>query len=143
MNPDLIEAEALEIIANASEEILAPYAGECLVCYVFRQIRQFGCHGTHRFSAHYRTERAPRATALFERLARKGACCCDCEMFLNTYCLQTHLATVEGVWLEYRYHLPVETLDIRPVPPCARVRAGSTQPCANWRDAQRMWVRRR
>ena len=37
----------------------------------------------------YRDRTAPRATALLDRLSGMGACCCDCEMFLNAFAL-TH-----------------------------------------------------
>lgn len=142
MNDELIEAEALEIIMEASDALLTPHPNECLLCYVFRELAQFGCNGQHRFSMYYRDARAPRATALYRRLARKGACCCDCELFLNTYCLAPHVAPNGEAALEYRYHLPVEGLEVRPIPPCAGVRHGSTQPCSNWLEARPTWLGR-
>jgi hypothetical protein len=53
--------------------------------------------------------RAPRATALVDRLAWRGGCCCDCEIILNVY---TDYPATDRIL------------------PCAGVsRAGSTQPC--------------
>jgi hypothetical protein len=94
-----------------ADELTLPYESECLCCFVARQLDEFGCTGSHRHAVRYRDVMAPRATALVERLRRVGACCCDCELFLNGYELR-------GVG---------EVL-----PPCGGVRRGSVRPCAAW-----------
>src|SRR5699024_12836129 len=80
-----IATESFEIVRDASSRILEPGPGECLLCFVYRQIGEFGCNSTHRFTLHYRDRMAPRATALLDRLARLGACCCGCEMLCNAF----------------------------------------------------------
>src|SRR3954463_9858356 len=61
---------------------------ECLCCYVARLLDEFPCDGSHRHAIRYRDAMAPHATALTKRLRDVGACCCDCELFLNGYQLQ-------------------------------------------------------
>ncbi len=85
MDKKLIESEAMAIVDEAAARILMPHEGECLLCYVYRQLTEFGCDGTHRFARSFRDCTAPRATALLRNLARAGACCCDCEIFSNAY----------------------------------------------------------
>lgn len=140
MNQKLIEIEALEIITAASDEMLSPHPGECLVCFVGRQLDEFGCTGTHRFAMHYRNLMAPRATALYERLANMGACCCDCEMFMNAYEIAPHTWQPYRTWVEDGFILQEDAKPLQQSPPCAGVRKGSTQPCSNW---QRQYRRRR
>jgi Protein of unknown function (DUF2695) len=96
-------------LAELSSLLTEPRERECLRCYLIRMLAQFGCDNTHRWTERWRDLRAPRATALVQRLAKRGACCCDCEVILNVY-------------PDYP-----ETGD--PVS-CAGVsRAGSTRPC--------------
>jgi len=104
--------DALETdLAETSRRLSEPGERECLRCYLVRMLAAFGCNGTHRWTERWRDLRAPRATALVERLARRGGCCCDCEVILN-------------VFRDYPEDAP-EPL------PCAGVsRAGSTQPCS-------------
>src|SRR5690606_26935694 len=88
-SPDMtttpISEIAERIVHEIASTVMKPSEGECLVCFVSRQLDDFGCDGTHRFALHYRDSVAPRATALLARLSAAGACCCDCEMFLNAY----------------------------------------------------------
>jgi hypothetical protein len=94
-------------LAETSRRLSEPGERECLRCYLVRMITAFGCDGTHRWTERWRDLRAPRATALKERLARRGGICCDCEVMYNVY------------------------PDSAEPLPCAGVtRAGSTQPCA-------------
>lgn len=87
---------------------------------------EFSCDGTHRHAFRYRDGTAPRATALRERLRRIGACCCDCEMFLNAYVLRA----------DWERRMAGDLADgedgAEPVPPCQGVRRGSVRPCGNW-----------
>jgi hypothetical protein len=86
-----------------------PGDNECLRCYLVRAVREFGCDGTHRWTLRWRDARAPRATALLSKLARRGGICCDCEVVFN-------------VWPDYP-----ET--DHPVPCAGTTRPGSTDPC--------------
>lgn len=124
--PELQEAEA--ILADASSAILDPLPRECLLCYVGRMVDEFGCDGSLRFATHYRAVRAPRATALETRLGRKGGYC-DCEIFLNGYDLHPRYWTPEVVTEQGEVF---EATWPDPMPACAGVRAGSTQPCTLW-----------
>ena len=128
-----ITERAERLLHDVASTLMTPTAGECLVCFVARQLDEFGCNGTHRFASHYRDRVAPRATALLARLSAMGACCCDCEMFMNTYEPARRLWTQAyesvdsdgyGAWADAQ---PPDTM-----PPCATIRQGSTKPCANW-----------
>lgn len=102
---DALEAD----LARLSRRLTEPGERECLRCYLIRMITNFGCDNTHRWTRLWRDLRAPRATALVGRLARLGACCCDCEVIMNVY--KDYPDTGEAL-------------------PCAGVaRAGSTRPC--------------
>jgi hypothetical protein len=105
--PPIID-EAETHVRVLAAELTRVREGECLCCYVARQLDEHGCDGRHGHSVRYRDAVAPRATALLERLSRLGACCCDCELFMNGY--QPH----------------------EQPPPCAGVRRGSVRPCTNW-----------
>ncbi|MBS1907488.1 MAG: DUF2695 domain-containing protein [Actinobacteria bacterium] len=115
MESQQIYLDAEQIVRALSEELLAPRDGECLVCFVDRQLTEHGCDGTRRFALHFRGIRAPRATALERTLSEKGACCCDCEIYANAY------ERVRGTDAE----------------PCRGVARGSAQPCTLWRRQQR------
>lgn len=152
--------EIRQVIDTASARILNPRQGECLVCYVFRQLGEFGCNGTHRFAESFRDSTAPRATALLARLGSMGACCCDCEMFLNAYAFAQRPLLMRGPLAEaIGTRMSVEELEAAGALPmdsaradttggqnapsdiylcCQFVRRGSTQPCGNWRR-QRRW----
>ena len=78
-------------LRHLSVEITQPKPGECLHCYVFRML-EFGCTGL-RWATRYRDLKAPRATALGERLMSKGAGC-DCEIFTNGWSLRHDVPVV-------------------------------------------------
>lgn len=121
MNTQSIADDAEQIVQDTVTALLIPITGECLACYVLRQLNTFGCDGTHRLARTFRDLTAPRATALEDRLASMGACCCDCELFMNAY----QPAQLEGA--------------LRSQPPCHGVRRGSTQPCINWARIRRYY----
>ena len=115
--PRIID-EAERYVRQLATDLTRPNPGECLCCFVARQLGEFSCDGSHRHALAFRDAVAPRATALRERLARVGACCCDCELFLNGY--EPAEPALREAWT------PDE------LPPCATVRRGSTQPCTIW-----------
>lgn len=129
---------AHNILRDAESDLLTPDAGECLACFVARQLEEFGCNGTHRFAILYRDRTAPRATALLKRLSHMGACCCDCEIFLNAYGL-SHRFVTPGYW--YNDSAGSEEWEDpewpEVLPKCHRVRRGSTQPCEVWERCYR------
>jgi hypothetical protein len=138
MERQSITERAELILHDAASTLMTPAAGECLVCFVARQVGEFGCDGTHRVALQYRDSVAPRATELLVRLSAMGACCCDCEIFMNTYEPATRL------WS--RAHESVasddfdEWVDPEPpdtIPPCETTRRGSTKPCAKWERISR------
>jgi len=106
---DTSAADAAEReLAELSQRLTEPGERECLRCYLMRMVTAFGCDNTHRWAARWRDLRAPRASALLDRLADLGGCC-DCEVLFNVY---------------PNYPEADQIL------PCAGVwRAGSTQPC--------------
>ncbi|MFC6707914.1 DUF2695 domain-containing protein [Flexivirga alba] len=75
----------------------------------------------------FRDRRAPRATALLDRLGRVGAFC-DCELFLNGYTVIDELMVrgPDGEW-----DAPADP------PDCRHVRRGSIRPCATWQRIRR------
>lgn len=129
--PELQEAE--RILADASLALLGPEPGECLLCYVHRMLVEFGCDCRLRFATHFRDVRAPRATGLERRLGRAGGYC-DCEIFLNGYDLRREywVPDVASQREEFDDDDDVEQTWPSPLPRCAGVRAGSTQPCRLW-----------
>src|SRR4029453_12320819 len=72
-------------LRHLSVELTQPKPRECLHCYVYRML-EFGCTGL-RWATRDRDVKAPRATALGERLMSKGAGC-DCEIFMNGWSLR-------------------------------------------------------
>lgn len=128
--------QAERVLVELSSALFSPRPGECVLCYVYRMVAEFGCDCRLRFATHYRDLRAPRATGLERRLGQSGGYC-DCEIFLNGY--------------EPRppYSVPVVNDDIAEneslltwpdsMPRCAGVRAGSTQPCSLWGRQDRSW----
>jgi Protein of unknown function (DUF2695) len=103
-------ADAVEVeLGRLCELLTEPAPRECLRCYLIRMLNEFGCDNTHRWTRRWRDAKAPRARGLVERLRRRGACCCDCEVIFN-------------VFTDYP--------DTDRLLPCAGVtKAGSTQPC--------------
>lgn len=137
MEPTTITERAERILHEAASTLMTPATGECLVCFVARQLDEFECDGTHRFASHYRDTVAPRATALLGQLSRWGACCCDCEMFMNVYEPAFRLWTQPTAAPDPDDEDDGEDDDdeAQPpevMPPCATTRRGSTKPCANW-----------
>ncbi len=115
-------------------------AGECLCCYVARQLDVGPCDRTPRSALRYRDAVAPRATALHERLHRVGACC-DCELFLNAYTLQPQFWTPAHEVQEDGVTYCIDAQEPEHLPPCAGVRRGSAQPCSNWVRIRRWYGR--
>lgn len=157
MERTVITEQAERILQDAASTIMTPRAGECLVCFVARQLDEFGCDGTHRFAVHYRDSFAPRATSLLTRLSAMGACCCDCEMLMNAY------EPARRLWTPAQVSVDVDEFDADDadefdeddfdewagpeppdtMPPCETTRRGSTQPCANWQRVSRSRYRYR
>ena len=50
MDGNIIDSDIGTIVDGASARILTPRSGECLVCYVFRQVREFGCSFLNAFA---------------------------------------------------------------------------------------------
>ena len=135
--------EIEEFLRGRSVELVAIRPGECVICYAARMITEFGCDTTCRWAVRYRNQLAPRATALLNRLGRRGAFC-DCEIFMNGYTLISRLKVPEPLFpglnaeelAAYGYDDPADAYELvspRVPPPCAGVRRGSVQPCSNWR----------
>lgn len=123
---------------SAATRLTTPDDGECLLCFVRRQIEEFGCDTTLRFARHYRDLVAPRATALERRLGQKGGYC-DCEIFLNGYRLVDELWTPEREIQRDGYVEIAEPEPPKAMPPCRRVRRLSTQPCGWWTRLRFGW----
>lgn len=133
-NPLVSDTE--DELRTLSTELTRPHEGECLLCYVHRML-EFGCTGL-RWATRYRDLRAPRATALEDRLGEKGAFC-DCEMFLNGYELAPeHWIRPEEYVDDGVTYVPDPSYP-DPMPSCRGVRKGSTQGCALWRRYRRDW----
>lgn len=120
---------------------------ECHPCYVERMLAEHECI-EFRFSASYRDQVAPAATALVDRLLEQHHCRCDCEtlrfVFVST-------ATVDQAARRLAMRLGVEVdelarKDLRdtagPRDACHGVRRGSTRPCGRWRRLHRRRYRR-
>jgi hypothetical protein len=127
MPPIVDEAEGF--LRQLAGELTRPRENECLCCYVARLLDEFPCDGSHRHAFRYRDTMAPRATALAARLRQLGACCCDCELFLNGYELRSSSP-------DYADNELVDDDDaacgVDALPRCEGVRRGSVQPCRNW-----------
>jgi hypothetical protein len=130
--PPIID-EAEDLVRRLATELTRVRRGECLCCYVARQLDEFQCDGTHRFAERFRDASAPRATALRDRLSRIGACCCDCELFLNGYGPHPRLWTpAHEEDDDFGGRLYIEAQPPEQLPHCTGVRRGSLQPCTNW-----------
>ena len=151
MDKNTIDNDVRTIIDEETARVFAPRPGECLACYVFRQLGEFGCNGTHRFAEGFRDRTAPRATALLARLSSMGACCCDCEMFLNAFTfaakpwitsmpfgevIGTPFASEEAIDMRERFGID-EPPSTKLYLCCRLVRRGSTQACGNWARIRR------
>jgi hypothetical protein len=117
------EAGELRTLPGA---VATPFPVECLSCYVWRMLDEFGCNATLRWARRWRDARAPRATALERRLARRGGFC-DCELFLNVWMPKAS----QAVEISGR-----GTSNPSPMEPCRGVRRGSAQPCGLWVDGR-------
>jgi hypothetical protein len=134
--PPIID-DAERLVRQLATELTRVREGECLCCYVARQLDEFPCDGTHRHALRFRDASAPRATALRERLSRIGACCCDCELFLNGYEPHPRLWTPRREVDDGGVTLVIDATPPERLPPCAGVRRGSVRPCGNWVPARR------
>jgi hypothetical protein len=121
---DLVE----RALRDLAEELLWPREGECLCCYVARNLDDHSCDHSHRHALRYRDTTAPQATALVARL-RSMEACCDCEIFLNAY--QLRPPPREEV-LRDILRDEDDTDDFDASPECAGVPRGSVEPCSNW-----------
>jgi uncharacterized protein DUF2695 len=114
----------LHELRTLPDAIAAPMPVECLACYVWRMLDEFGCNATLRWARRWRDARAPRATALERRVAARGGFC-DCELFLNVWVPKaespTNTACSDG---SAPYRL------------CRGVRRDSSQPCDLWADGR-------
>jgi len=77
---------------------LNPLPGECVVCFVHRQLGEFGCDDTHRFAERFREQTAPRATALIPRLRGMGAWQCDCQLFREVFTFAPRPLLARGIF---------------------------------------------
>ncbi len=126
-----IVGEAESLVRSLATDLTEVRRGECLSCYLDRQLATFGCAG-HTHALRYRDTVAPRATALLDRLGDLGACCCDCELFLNGYQLHRRFWTPEREVEQDGFTVLIEAEEPDEAPPCAGVRRGSVRPCSNW-----------
>jgi hypothetical protein len=145
-NPPTIEP-AERVVLDLATELARVRTGECLCCYVYRQLETSPCDGTHRHAVRFQKAVAPRITTLDKRLGRLGACCCDCELFVNGYEPKRSLwirerkdscadDAIEGDELEWdELHRAELNDDARPpdrLPRCAGAGPGVLQPCTHW-----------
>lgn len=121
-----VTAYAERLLREAAATLAVPNHRECLACYVSRQLGEFGCDVTLRFTERFRDLSAPTARGLTERLSRGGGFC-DCEIFRNVYeeCDIDDPAS---------YRKSDGSLFVEP---CRGVSWGSTQPCTIWRTKRR------
>ncbi|MFC5379706.1 DUF2695 domain-containing protein [Aquipuribacter nitratireducens] len=136
MSDDTITTAESHVHA-AALRLTTPRDGECLVCFLDRQVAAFGCHTDLRFARLYRDTVAPRARGLETRLGRGGGFC-DCECLMNTF------EPARSLWVEVPYAEDPDGRyepDRQPpatMPTCAGVAPGTVQPCANW-TTRRRW----
>ncbi len=121
---DAARDSAASELSTVPGAVATPLPVECVACYVWRMLDEFGCNATLRWTRRWRDARARRATALEHRLARRGGCC-DCELFLNIWVPSSPLTTE-----------PSGTRFPPPKGPCRGVRRGSSQPCHLWVDGR-------
>jgi hypothetical protein len=123
-----IDEEAQLFLELTAQELTGVREDECLYCYVARMLDEHGCDCTLRWASHYRDQRAPRATALEQRLGSMGGFC-DCEIFLNAMTMAESLCTYDE-----ETHERVTPRE----PSCRGVRRGSTKSCGVW-ERRRRW----
>ena len=80
---DAVEAE----LAELSRRLTEPGERECLRCYLLRMISEFGCDGTHRWTACWRDLRAPGPAAWCS--ACSGAAAAAATAKLSSMCSPT------------------------------------------------------
>lgn len=117
-----VQGQVERELLTVADALATPLPVECLLCYVWRMLDAYGCNATLRWSRRWRDAKAPRATALERRLARRGGFC-DCEIFLNGWDSRSRGYAVAG---EPAVGPPEQLLV------CAGVRRGSAQPCERW-----------
>ena len=78
---DIAELEAA--LARTSEQLTAPQPDECLLHYLERMLRAFGCAG-HRFTERWAQGRVVRGRPVLVWAVATGGCCCDCEVIMNS-----------------------------------------------------------
>ena len=96
-----------------------PGERECLLCYLGRTLRQYGCDNTKRWTIRWRDRRFPGNDQVLTDLEDRGGCCCDCEVTMN-------------VWEPDEVAWDGEA-DVSPLLPCGE--AASEDPlglCARW-----------
>lgn len=104
-----------------------PRPGECVVCFVERMTRAYGCSGRLLWAELWRDRCAPNATALAGRLGRKGGYC-DCEVLMNAFVRQELFwSRISRTWTEED-----ERFEAQEPPACGGVRRGSSQACQHW-----------
>ena len=116
------------VAALAAEIATAPDEDACVLCSTASLLRRFGCDGSLRWVRRYRDLLCPRATTLERRLQARGGFC-DCEVFVNAWCLRRDLLVGDAAG---RRRWP----DV--LPRCAGVGRGSARPCAHW-EPRRRW----
>lgn len=127
-----IDIDAEQFVREVADRLVRPNEGECLACYENRLLGEFGCDHTLRFARTFRDQRVPRATRL-ERRLRDGGGFCDCAVMRNVFVPEGRL------WSSSRWDTHADGYDYfvqaRPpstMPPCEKVRRGSTKPCTLW-----------
>lgn len=117
----LVELELQEL----AEELTAPRPQECLACYLWRVLPEFGCAG-HRLTRRWARGRA-RGTpdGLVRWASALGGCCCDCEVVMNVLRKRTARRR-GGVLCDAAVRAVDEAERGRDVPlgPCSGVRGG-------------------
>ncbi len=136
MKPSSLVSDTEHELRTLSTELTAPREGECLLCFVYRML-ELGCTGL-RWARRYRDLRAPRATALEQRLGSKGGFC-DCEIFLNGYELAPKHWVPENEYVEDGVNYVSDPCYPERMPPCRGVNRGSTQGCKLWVRQRRGW----
>ena len=136
MSTNQLVADIENELRSLSAALTDPREGECLLCYVYRMLK-FGCNGLQ-WASRYRDVRAPRATALEQRLGRKGGYC-DCEIFLNGYELAPEHWMPAQEYVEGGVTYESDPAYPDPFPACKGVPRGSTQGCALWVPRRRGW----
>jgi hypothetical protein len=72
-------------VARVAVALTAPADEECLYCYLRRMLTEFGCANDHRFTRRWAHGRKVRGRPVLRWAQDTGACCCDCEVILNSF----------------------------------------------------------